>query len=427
MKYLFLLFLGFNYTLTIAQIPNRFVSATANGLVLEGAAYRFIGTNLWQAVPWAASDEVGRARLCRELDRLQAIGVNNLRIMSMAEGPASAPWRFSPTMTEAPDSINQAWLIGLDYVLVELSKRKMKAVLCLGNFWPWSGGFAQYLAWAAHSAIPYPPPAQNGSWSDFEAYSANFYKNKTANTYFRNHAQLLLGRINSINNLPYAADPTIMAWQLANEPRYGKNFKAFYSWVRKTARFIKKTTKKQLLSIGIEGIRTFDQAKFYRQYERLHQIRQVDYLTMHLWPENWGWYRSDTVDRIPTTQIQNYIQQHLNLARTVHKPIILEEFGLARDGRAFLDSSTTTKRDAFYSLLMEMMRTAQKDYPEWSGLNFWAWSGEGRPSLDAAYWQLGDAFTGDPPHEPQGWYSVYNSDSSTLQMISKFSTKLKKK
>jgi mannan endo-1,4-beta-mannosidase len=23
----------------------------------------------------------------------------------------------------------------------------------------------------------------------------------------------------------------------------------------------------------------------------------------------------------------------------------------------------------------------------------------------------------DPPHEPQGWYSVYNSDTSTLAVV----------
>lgn len=426
MKYLFILIYLLFFSILSAQISNRFVSATTNGLVLEGAAYRFIGANLWQAVPWAASGEAGRARLCRELDRLQAIGVNNLRIMAMAEGPASAPWRFNPTMSEAPDSINPTWLSGLDYVLVELSKREMKAVLCLSNFWPWSGGFAQYLVWADGSEIPYPPPAQNGSWSKFETYSANFYKNKKANRYFKNHVQLLLGRVNAINNLPYVEDPTIMAWQLANEPRYGKNFKAFYSWVRKTTQFLEKRAPKQLLSLGIEGIRISKQDKFYRHYKYLHQIRQVDYLTLHLWPENWGWYRSDTMDSIPGIQIKNYIQQHLNIAKAVHKPIVLEEFGLARDRRDFSDSTSTSKRDVFYQLLMEWMLEAQKDNSEWSGLNFWAWSGEGRPSPNLGYWQLGDPFTGDPPHEPQGWYSVYDSDSSTLQIISKFSTKLKK-
>ena len=38
----------------------------------------------------------------------------------------------------------------------------------------------------------------------------------------------------------------------------------------------------------------------------------------------------------------------------------------------------------------------------------WAWSGEARP---------GDAWVGDPPHEKPGWYSVYDTDNSTLKII----------
>jgi mannan endo-1,4-beta-mannosidase len=32
--------------------------------------------------------------------------------------------------------------------------------------------------------------------------------------------------------------------------------------------------------------------------------------------------------------------------------------------------------------------------------------------------QVGDtSYVGDPPHEPQGWYSVFDSDESTLALI----------
>lgn len=33
-------------------------------------------------------------------------------------------------------------------------------------------------------------------------------------------------------------------------------------------------------------------------------------------------------------------------------------------------------------------------------------------------------FIGDPAHEPQGWYSVFESDASTLQLIKKYNLKL---
>ena len=43
---------------------------------------------------------------------------------------------------------NRAVIAGLDFLLVELARRDMTAVLVLGNMWPWSGGFAQYVSWA---------------------------------------------------------------------------------------------------------------------------------------------------------------------------------------------------------------------------------------------------------------------------------------
>jgi len=55
--------------------------------------------------------------------------------------------------------------------------------------------------------------------------------------------------------------------------------------------------------------------------------------------------------------------------------------------------------------------------PELSGVIFWAWSGEGRPRVAGGAWHQGDDFLGDPPHEPQGWYGVYDTDATTLEVI----------
>ncbi|MFH1866241.1 MAG: hypothetical protein ABIK85_10190, partial [Candidatus Eisenbacteria bacterium] len=32
------------------------------------------------------------------------------------------------------------------------------------------------------------------------------------------------------------------------------------------------------------------------------------------------------------------------------------------------------------------------------------------------YWSAGEQWVGDPPHEQQGWYGVYDSDSTTLSV-----------
>ena len=50
----------------------------------------------------------------------------------------------------------------------------MVAVMCMNDFWNWSGGMGQYLVWAgAADSIPYPPPAPGGDWSKYQEFTAN--------------------------------------------------------------------------------------------------------------------------------------------------------------------------------------------------------------------------------------------------------------
>lgn len=60
------------------------------------------------------------------------------------------------------------------------------------------------------------------------------------------------------------------------------------------------------------------------------------------------------------------------------------------------------------------------------GSNFWAWCGYGKaedPAGDAV-WEPGDDFAGDPPQEPQGLYSAFISDQTTLNIISEHAEKM---
>lgn len=58
-----------------------------------------------------------------------------------------------------------------------------------------------------------------------------------------------------------------------------------------------------------------------------------------------------------------------------------------------------------------------------AGGNVWSWSGEGRPREAGEDWAVGDRFTGDPPHERQGWYSIYDDDAGTLALIREYATR----
>ncbi len=420
MKYSLIIFLLMNQFICQAQ---KFIVVEKGSFVKEGKPYRYLGTNFWYGMNLGASD---KQRLIRELDRLNNIGVKNLRIVAGSEGNANTPWAIQPALQVEPGIYNEELWKGLDFVLSELKKRDMVAILCLNNFWPWSGGFAQYVSWAnGNEAIPYPPPAENGNWKTYQQYSARFYSDSIAQKWFRNHIQKLIGRINSENNIPYREDSTIMAWQLANEPEGSNNIQNYRSWIHETAKFIKILDSNHLVSIGSEGNTPYPANG--TNFEKDHDSPYIDYMTFHLWIQNWDWYdpthANETYDKA-LDKANEYISSHVQTAQKLNKPIVLEEFGISRDENSYSANASVKIRNKYYASIFKRIEELSNCITEVSGVNFWAWSGEGRPQTPKSIWKSGDDFTGDPPHEFQGWYSVYDTDKTTIKVIKKYATKI---
>jgi mannan endo-1,4-beta-mannosidase len=364
------------------------------GFELDGAPYRFVGTNFWYGM------NLDAARLDRELDKLNSLGITNLRVMAASEGPDGEPWRMNPALQKSPGQYNDGVLAGLDRLMAGLRKRRMKAVVVLNNFWPWSGGMAQYLAWAGKGPIPYPPPAGGGSWSGFEKWAAAFYSDEKATALFSSFVKFVVPR--------YKDEPAIMAWELANEPRPGGNDAAFDRWIVETAALIKKLDPNHLVTTGSEGLETF---------EKTHAHPEIDYATIHVWAQNWGWFDPASTSTFSgaETKMRSFISEHAKAAGKLGKPLVLEEFGLARDAGSCKPDSTTSLKDRYYA---DVLDAARKSSPAISGINFWAWSGEARPPKPCGDWKRGDPWLGDPPHEPQGWYGVYDADT-TVEVLKK--------
>ncbi len=393
-----------------------FIKVENGKLIKDGKQYRYVGTNFWYGMNLAVSD---KERLIRELDRLNALGVKNLRILAGSEGSLKTPWSVQPTMQKEPGIYNEELWIGLDFLLAEMKKRDMTAVVCLNNFWPWSGGFAQYVSWTnKNESIPYPPPAENGDWRTYQQYSARFYSDKPAKQWFENHIEKVINRINTVNKLPYKKDTTIMAWQLANEPEGSNNVADYRKWIHETAKFIKGLDSNHLVSIGSEG-NTPSPANG-TNFEKDHQSQYIDYCTFHLWVQNWGWYdplKAKETYSYAVEKANSYIDEHVKIAQKLNKPIVLEEFGISRDENSYKSNSPVQIRDEYYKMIFDKIYSLSKTVPQVAGVNFWAWGGEGRPKLPMSIWKLGDDLIGDPPHEYQGWYSVYDTDISTIHVI----------
>lgn len=422
---LFLLFLTVNMT-----NGQSFIQVKNGQFIKEGKPYFYIGTNFWYGMNLASKGAGGdRERLIKELDHLQSIGVTNLRIMAASEGPDDEPWRMVPALQTSQGVYNKEVLDGLDFLIFEMGKRGMHAVVCLNNFWPWSGGMAQYVSWCKKDqAIPYPPPAENGNWKKYMRYTAQFYKSRQAKNDFKKHIQFIINRKNNYTNQWYKDDSTIMSWELANEP-YGMNHPWRYRrWIKETAKFIKKLAPNQLVTTGSEGD-TASPRTTKNNFRKDNKSKYIDYTTIHIWIQNWGWYDPlNHKESFPKAlqKATDYINKHVKVAKQLNKPVVLEEFGISRDNNDHDPVASTQHRDLYFEKIFTIIEQHATQGSPLVGCNFWAWAGSGRPLSPKALWKSGDPFIGDPPHEHQGWYSIYDKDQSTIKIIQKYTDILNK-
>jgi mannan endo-1,4-beta-mannosidase len=404
-----------------SSAPTGFVRRDGMRLLLEGKPYRFVGANIWYGAYLGADAAFGdRARLSRELDRLKALGVTNLRILASAEeGPLKSS--IKPGF-RTKDGWNEVLLTGLDYCLAEVGKRGMKAVLYLSNFWEWSGGMGTYLWYATGKYMDMGDPAH--PWPEFPDHNAGFYRSQPAVAMFHAHVRQLVGRTNRVTGIAYREDPTIMAWQLCNEPRAGvtesvivETLPAYHDWISGSVRLIRSLDPNHLVSLGHEGtIATGD-----REDRVAEAHAQLDYVTAHIWPLNWGWVNGKDLAgswQSGSAKVTAYLQAHERIAKALNKPLILEEFGFPRDGELYDPSAATTFRQRYYGMIYGAVESSMAHGGPVCGSNFWAWNGEARAEHPDYRFKDGDRqYMGDPPHEPQGWYGNFDNDSAMLDLI----------
>ena len=414
-----------------AGASDGFVRVEGKRFLLDGKPYRYAGTNLWYGAYLGSRGAPGnRDRLKRELDALHGLGLDNLRVLGAAE---LSPLKNSlkPAFRGPKPPYNEELLGGLDFLLAEMGRRGMKAVIYLNNFWEWSGGMVTYQYWTnGGHYIDMNDPAH--PWPEFADFSAQFYASPKAVALYDQYIAAIVGRTNTVTGKTYRDDHAIMAWQLANEPRPGGSlakaqFEAMYAWIARTADFIKKRDPNHLVSTGNEGLKGCLESEDC--VLRAHAPKRIDYLTFHLWPLNWSWI--DPKDIAGTFaacegRSRDYIATHLRLAGQLNKPAVLEEFGFVRDGGAYGTNVPTTFRDRFYGLVFAAVEESAGSGGPFAGTNFWTWGGQGRAQHADFMMRAGDtSFVGDPPQEPQGRNSVFDSDVSTLALIGAHAARLK--
>jgi mannan endo-1,4-beta-mannosidase len=404
-----------------------FVKTDNGSFTINGKPYYFIGTNYWYGSIIASKGSYGdRPRLLRELDQLKEMGINNLRIYVGSEGPDRVPFRVTPTLQVAPGVYNEELLDGLDFLLSEMGKRGQYAILFLNNSWDWSGGYSQYLNWNGYGPVPYPSIKPN-TWPQFINYAAQFIQCDKCKEQFANHVKFILGRTNRYTGKKYTEDPAIMTWEIGNEPRAfsTQNIPAFEEWIKEISGLIKSLDENHLVTTGTEGQHGCEESMDV--FEQIHSFSTIDYLTMHIWPKNWGWLDVKDINSTLDASIINtniYINDHIAVAKRLNKPIVLEEFGLPRDFHGYSPEESTLCRDKYYQNAFQQVIDNAKQKGVLCGCNFWTYSGEGRPVTGRIYWKEGDDYLGDPPVEEQGLNSVFDTDK-TVSLVTEYNSTLK--
>ena len=398
------------------EAPSPFVKVVDGHFERTGKPYYYVGTNFWYGAILGSEGQGGnRQRLCQELDFMKEMGIDNLRILVGSDGERGVTTKVEPTLQVSPGVYNDTILAGLDFLLQEMDKRDMVAVLYLNNSWEWSGGYSFYLEHAGAGKAPRP---NEDGYPAYMSFVEQYASNTKAHELFYDYVRFILGRTNRYTGVKYIDDPAIMSWQIGNEPRaFSKEaLPAFEKWLAEASALIRSLDPNHLISIGSEG--SWGCENDYAAYERICADKNVDYCNIHLWPYNWSWARPDhLIDDLQAScdSTRNYIDRHLTICDRLNKPLVMEEFGYPRDGFKFTKDIPTQGRDGFYKFVFSLVGDNATSGGHFAGCNFWGWGGFAKPAHEQ--WQVGDDYTGDPAQEAQGLNSVFSTDTTTLQII----------
>lgn len=290
-----------------------------------GRPFRFLLVNAYYLQEEAARGRFDRVE--ETFSKAYAMGARVVRTWGFHDHP------------EAPEAIqrarleyNEPGLLALDGVLDRAAAHGLRLILPLVNYWDDYGGIRQWMRWNGFAGRSGDP---------------RFFTEPALRDHYARHVATMLARSNARNGRVYAEDPTILAWELVNEPR-GRGLdpegRLLADWVAFAAKALRKAGARQLIALGDEGFdvslegsgrspwkRTGGRGLFSPRNGssfRLHlDCPDVDLASCHWYPESWRIRRGQEEEAGVT-----WIEQHARLARAAGKPLVLGEFGLRGDG-----------------------------------------------------------------------------------------------
>ncbi|CAI0556331.1 unnamed protein product [Linum tenue] len=333
-------------TSSTSSPPSSFVQTKNAQFVLNGAPFLFNGFNsYWMMTVAAQVDQ--RHKVTEVFDQARAAGLTVCRTWAFSDGTGDQALQITPGL------YSEAVFQGLDFVISEAKKRGIRLILTLTNNYKDFGGRQQYVAWARTLGVP-------GVGGDDD-----FYTHPVLKWYYKNHIARVLTRINTITGTAYKDDPTIMAWELINEPRceIDSSGDTITGWVQEMGSYLKLIDNKHLLAVGMEGFygdSTPDRKQFNPGYQvgtdfiTSNLLESIDFATIHAYPDAWlaGQSRYEQM-----TFLQKWMSSHLTDSRTIlRKPLVFAEFGLSNKATGYANLGRDLFLNAVYGTIFGSAR-----------------------------------------------------------------------
>ncbi|XP_057975740.1 mannan endo-1,4-beta-mannosidase 7-like [Malania oleifera] len=370
-----------------------FVKTNGVQFVFNGSPYYANGFNAYWLM-YVAADPSQRSKVTSAFQEAQSYGLTVARTWAFSDGDSDRLLQYSP------GSYNEQTFQGLDFAISEARKYGIKLVLSLVNNYENFGGKKQYVQWARNQGQPV-------------SSDDDFFTNSVVKGFYKNHIKTVLTRSNSLNGVAYKDDPTIMAWELMNEPRCSSDSsgKIIQDWITEMGSYVKSIDGNHLLEVGLEGFygASLPQRQQYNpnvqagtDFIANNQIPGIDFATVHSYPDQW---LSGSSDEDQLKFLNDWVNTHIQDAQTVlKKPVLFAEFGKSsKDG----DFSTYQRDQLFNSVYSAIYSSASGGGAAAGGM-FWQLLAEGMDNFR------------------DGYEIVLSESSSTARIIAEQSQKLEK-
>lgn len=363
-----------------AGVPNGFAYTQGTRFMLDGSPFYYAGTNCYY-LTFKSQEAVDSVFKDAEAMGLKVIRVwGNLDVgvktgttdsegkpvfTNNNDGPGEKDGIYfqyfdkdlgKPVINEGKDGLQK-----LDYALYQAEKHGIKLLITFTNYWDAFGGMGQYIKWAQELGI-------TGLKKD------DFYTNETLKGWYKDYVNGLLNHTNQYTGRKLKDEPSVFAWELANEPRCNTDAQCkdniLYNWAKEMSEYVKSVDPNHMVALGDEGFYnkpygyyneyTTSNYAFYGaegvDFEKLMTIDTLDFGTPHLYLDQWGMKHTGTgQDDLLWFKI------HGETCAELGKPVILEEFGL----------TNRTIRDSEYEQWFEVLEGNVYETVEYAGTNYW--------------------------------------------------------